>query len=71
MIMLDYHDARTHIPLLDRAEEEFFVWEVNGAAHITRYKIATDKSIIVATGKIIDKPRYFFGQMQSVIEFFI
>lgn len=35
MIMLDYgspagyhyHDARTYIPLLDRVDDEFFVWE--------------------------------------------
>jgi len=59
MIMLNYYDARTHIPLLDRVDDEFFVWEASGSAHVARYEAATDKFIAVSTGKIVDNPRYF------------
>ena len=70
MIMLNYYDARTHIPLLDRVDDQFFVWEANGSAHVARYAAAADKFIAVSTGKIVDNPRYFAkAPTLSVLEF--
>jgi hypothetical protein len=59
MIMLDSHDARSYIPLLDQEDEEFFVWEANGSAHVARYDATADKFIAVSTSKVVDNPRYF------------
>jgi hypothetical protein len=59
MIMLNHHDARMYIPLLDRVDDEFFVWEATSSAHVACYAAAADKFIAVSTVKIVDNPRYF------------